>query len=38
LSSEPTRLWRRYLVGNPQFVGGVLRDRLRQIGSDRRAH
>jgi N-acetylglucosaminyldiphosphoundecaprenol N-acetyl-beta-D-mannosaminyltransferase len=28
LGSEPRRLWRRYLIGNPQFVGGVLRDRL----------
>jgi N-acetylglucosaminyldiphosphoundecaprenol N-acetyl-beta-D-mannosaminyltransferase len=29
LVSEPRRLWRRYLVGNPRFVTGVLRDRLR---------
>ncbi len=29
LASEPRRLWRRYLVGNPMFVSGVLRDRLR---------
>jgi N-acetylglucosaminyldiphosphoundecaprenol N-acetyl-beta-D-mannosaminyltransferase len=29
LASEPTRLWRRYLVGNPRFVLGVLSDRLR---------
>jgi N-acetylglucosaminyldiphosphoundecaprenol N-acetyl-beta-D-mannosaminyltransferase len=36
LASEPTRLWRRYLVGNPRFVGGVLRDRLRQMRSARR--
>jgi N-acetylglucosaminyldiphosphoundecaprenol N-acetyl-beta-D-mannosaminyltransferase len=27
LGSEPSRLWRRYLVGNPLFVAGVLRDR-----------
>ncbi len=32
LASEPKRLWRRYLVGNPQFVSGVLRDRLRRRG------
>jgi N-acetylglucosaminyldiphosphoundecaprenol N-acetyl-beta-D-mannosaminyltransferase len=37
LGSEPTRLWKRYLVGNPRFVSGVLRDRVRQIASDRRA-
>ena len=29
LLSEPRRLWRRYLVGNPRFVAGVIRDRLR---------
>jgi N-acetylglucosaminyldiphosphoundecaprenol N-acetyl-beta-D-mannosaminyltransferase len=28
LASEPRRLWRRYLVGNPMFVSGVVRDRL----------
>lgn len=27
LASEPTRLWRRYLIGNARFVGGVVRDR-----------
>ena len=26
LVSEPRRLWRRYLLGNPRFVAGVLRD------------
>lgn len=26
---EPSRLWRRYLVGNPLFLMRVLRDRLR---------
>jgi N-acetylglucosaminyldiphosphoundecaprenol N-acetyl-beta-D-mannosaminyltransferase len=36
LTSEPTRLWKRYLVGNPRFVSGVVRDHLRQIGSGRR--
>ena len=29
LGSEPGRLWKRYLVGNSQFVAGVLWDRLR---------
>jgi N-acetylglucosaminyldiphosphoundecaprenol N-acetyl-beta-D-mannosaminyltransferase len=25
LGSEPSRLWRRYIVGNPRFVAGVIR-------------
>jgi N-acetylglucosaminyldiphosphoundecaprenol N-acetyl-beta-D-mannosaminyltransferase len=29
LLSEPKRLWRRYLIGNPVFVAGVLLDCLR---------
>lgn len=29
LASDPVRLWRRYLLGNPTFVAGVLLDRLR---------
>jgi N-acetylglucosaminyldiphosphoundecaprenol N-acetyl-beta-D-mannosaminyltransferase len=29
LASEPRRLGRRYLIGNPRFVAGVLRDVLR---------
>lgn len=29
LASEPARLWRRYLIGNAQFITGVLRDRVR---------
>lgn len=29
LLCEPRRLWRRYLVGNTQFVWGVLRERPR---------
>jgi N-acetylglucosaminyldiphosphoundecaprenol N-acetyl-beta-D-mannosaminyltransferase len=29
LLCEPRRLWRRYLVGNTQFLWGVLRDRPR---------
>jgi exopolysaccharide biosynthesis WecB/TagA/CpsF family protein len=28
LACEPTRLWRRYLLGNPLFIARVLRDRL----------
>lgn len=32
LLSEPARLWRRYLIGNVQFVGGVLSDRVRSKG------
>lgn len=30
LASEPRRLWRRYLVGNPRFVAGVVRDLVRR--------
>jgi len=30
LVSEPRRLWRRYLVGNPKFVAGVARDLRRE--------
>lgn len=29
LASEPRRLWKRYLLGNPRFVVGVARDRFR---------
>jgi N-acetylglucosaminyldiphosphoundecaprenol N-acetyl-beta-D-mannosaminyltransferase len=29
LLSEPRRLWRRYVIGNPRFVAGVVWDRLR---------
>jgi N-acetylglucosaminyldiphosphoundecaprenol N-acetyl-beta-D-mannosaminyltransferase len=32
LASEPTRLWKRYLVGNPQFVAGVVADRVKGNG------
>jgi N-acetylglucosaminyldiphosphoundecaprenol N-acetyl-beta-D-mannosaminyltransferase len=32
LSSEPGRLWKRYLVGNTRFVAGVARDRLSLAG------
>lgn len=31
LVREPRRLWRRYLLGNPRFVAGVLSDRSRSI-------
>lgn len=34
LASEPRRLWRRYLLGNPRFVIGILHDRFR--GTSRR--
>jgi N-acetylglucosaminyldiphosphoundecaprenol N-acetyl-beta-D-mannosaminyltransferase len=30
LASDPHRLWRRYVLGNPEFAAGVLRDYLRQ--------
>ena len=30
LASEPRRLWKRYLLGNPRFVAGVLTDLLRR--------
>ena len=36
LASEPGRLWRRYLIGNPQFVAGVLVDRVRSARTGRR--
>lgn len=29
LASEPRRLWRRYLLGNPRFVMGVVHDWIR---------
>jgi N-acetylglucosaminyldiphosphoundecaprenol N-acetyl-beta-D-mannosaminyltransferase len=31
LVSEPRRLWRRYLFGNLQFIGGILTDRVHQF-------
>ena len=30
LSSEPGRLWKRYLVGNTRFVMGVASDRFHR--------
>jgi N-acetylglucosaminyldiphosphoundecaprenol N-acetyl-beta-D-mannosaminyltransferase len=30
LAQEPRRLWRRYLIGNTQFLAAVLSDRLRR--------
>lgn len=30
LVQEPRRLWRRYLIGNAEFLAGVVRDRLRR--------
>jgi N-acetylglucosaminyldiphosphoundecaprenol N-acetyl-beta-D-mannosaminyltransferase len=32
LLSEPGRLWKRYLIGNPQFVAGVVVDGFRRVG------
>jgi N-acetylglucosaminyldiphosphoundecaprenol N-acetyl-beta-D-mannosaminyltransferase len=32
LASEPGRLWRRYLIGNPQFMAGVAVDGIRRLG------
>lgn len=29
LCNDPARLWRRYLLGNPQFIAGVLSDYIR---------
>jgi N-acetylglucosaminyldiphosphoundecaprenol N-acetyl-beta-D-mannosaminyltransferase len=29
LLSDPRRLWRRYVLGNPRFVAGVVADRVR---------
>jgi N-acetylglucosaminyldiphosphoundecaprenol N-acetyl-beta-D-mannosaminyltransferase len=29
LSADPRRLWRRYLLGNPQFVAGITSDYVR---------
>lgn len=34
LLAEPGRLWKRYLVGNTQFVWGVLRDKPVLVGHD----
>jgi N-acetylglucosaminyldiphosphoundecaprenol N-acetyl-beta-D-mannosaminyltransferase len=35
LVSDPRRLWRRYVLGNPQFIAGVVSDRVRPNGSAR---
>jgi N-acetylglucosaminyldiphosphoundecaprenol N-acetyl-beta-D-mannosaminyltransferase len=37
LASEPRRLWRRYLLGNPEFVLGLATDLAHARGADRRA-
>jgi N-acetylglucosaminyldiphosphoundecaprenol N-acetyl-beta-D-mannosaminyltransferase len=29
LITEPGRLWRRYLIGNPRFLGRMLVERFR---------
>ena len=31
LVREPRRLWRRYLLGNPQFIVLVMRQKIRQV-------
>lgn len=36
LMAEPTRLWRRYLIGNPLFISRVLRQRLGWLTVDDR--
>jgi len=38
LVSEPRRLWRRYLVGNPKFVAGLVADLLHGERSRTRRH
>ncbi|KKN94395.1 hypothetical protein LCGC14_0187420 [marine sediment metagenome] len=34
LMLEPGRMWRRYILGNPLFLLGILRDRLRRERDD----
>ena len=36
LATEPRRLWKRYLVGNPVFIYGAATDRWRAARSERR--
>jgi N-acetylglucosaminyldiphosphoundecaprenol N-acetyl-beta-D-mannosaminyltransferase len=36
-AAEPRRLWRRYLIGNAEFVAGVARDQLRRTLSSGRS-
>jgi len=36
LFTEPRRLWKRYLIGNPQFLIRVLTARMREKGTDAR--
>ena len=31
LASEPKRLWRRYLIGNAQFVFLILKEKFRSL-------
>lgn len=33
LLQEPRRLWKRYLIGNPAFIGRVIAQRLHRVGS-----
>jgi N-acetylglucosaminyldiphosphoundecaprenol N-acetyl-beta-D-mannosaminyltransferase len=37
LASEPRRLWKRYLIGNPKFVVGIVRDRFHARRANGRA-
>ncbi len=32
LASEPRRLWRRYLIGNTEFIYYLVRDRIKHLG------
>ncbi len=29
---EPRRLWKRYIIGNPQFIGLILREKIKTLG------
>jgi N-acetylglucosaminyldiphosphoundecaprenol N-acetyl-beta-D-mannosaminyltransferase len=35
LAAEPQRMWRRYLIGNPLFIGRTMREASRRRRSDR---
>jgi len=37
-AAEPRRLWRRYLIGNAEFVVGVARDQLGRLLSSMGRH
>lgn len=38
LATEPRRLWKRYLVGNPLFIWGTLREQRQLRSADSRNH